>query len=730
MAKIQVSSFQGIAPRLDARLLGEQQGQIGENLRLTSLALQSWREPVSVDIPARSGMLETIYRYEGTGSPIWLTWNTDVDVVKAPLSNDTTKRLYWTGDGKPKAGDNADNTVTGIAATGGSGIYPENSITLGAPAPTTAPTVAIGGAGAGTTPIGVIYVYTFVSFWGEESSPSPASAIINVDLNDGDVDLSAMETTWPAEYNTLDKIRIYRSNSGVNSTAYQFVAEITPAATYTDNTAPTGLGEVIVSTDFDLPPDDMFGLLDAGNGILVGFTEFEILFCEPFQPHAWPVKYRLAVVDKIVGGGIFGNTIVVCTDDQPVLVVGNHPSTMTMTIHPDHQACVAKQGIVQMKGAVVYPSPNGLYMLGYGGGRLLTEPLYDRETWQERNPAQLRATHWDTRYIGFTDSAGLVVETANNVVSASDFNIDVDSIYADAQNDDLYICQSTPVNTPRAAQTFTITEATSGFYTGYSDGTGAPPVIGSISPGTIFSGDAIRTASFFTLGPSFSLFIEGNHPQSLINTLEIVGHETVTQADIAGFQYNATDDQTEWSWIVSSVHWDGAGTSDIIINYEDEVGSTNEISEFNVGGKRISYRWRSKKFSLGSQVTLTAGKILAQYGELYTQAEVDALAVEAAAVAASNSTLLSRPRGALNEHAINSLEVNGSLLEYLPEVPTVQNVVLKLYADGVLIGTATANSDEPFRLPSGERNRQYEIEIETFTDVNQITLASSVSDLL
>ena len=598
MAKIQVSTFQGIAPRLDPRLLGESQGQIGENLRLTSLALQSWREPVSVDLPARTGLLETIYRYEGTGSPIWLTWNTDVDVVKAPISNDTTKRLYWTGDGKPKAGDNADNTVTGIDATGGTGIYPENSITLGAPAPTTAPTVAIGAAGAGTDPVSVIYVYTFVSFWGEESAPSPASNIIACDHTDGEVDLSGLEITWPAEYNTLDKIRIYRSNSGVNSTAYQFVAEINPAATYTDNTPSTGLGEIIVSSDYDLPPSDMFGLMDAGNGILVGFTEFEVCFCEPFQPHAWPVKYRLAVVDKIVGGGLFGNTIVVCTDDQPVLIVGNHPSTMTMTIHPDHQACVSKQGIVEMKGAVVYPSPNGLYQIGYGGGRLLTEPLYDRETWQQRNPEQLRATHWDTRYIGFTDSAGLVVETANNVISAADFNIDVDAIYADPQNDDLYICQTN--DTP-----------------------------------------------------------------------------------------------------------------------------ANEIFEFNVGGKRITYRWRSKKFSLGSQATLTAGKILAQYGELYTQDEVDALAVEAAAIAAANAAFLTRPKGALNEHAINVFDVNGSLIDVLPQVPVVQNVVLKLYADGELIGTATANSDEPFRLPSGERHRQYEIEIETFTDVN---IAAPIAD--
>lgn len=605
MAKLQVSEFQGIAPRIDARLLQDSQGQIGENLKLTSKALQSWREQVLVNLPVRTGLLKSIYRYEGTGTPLWLTWNTDVDVVKAPISNDTTDRLYWTGDGKPKAGDNADNTVTGIAATGGSNIYPENSITLGYPAPTAAPTVAIGGAGAGTDPVDKLYVYTFVSFWGEESAPSPASAIINVDLTDGEVDLSAMEITVPAEYNTLTTIRVYRSNSGVNQAAFQFVAEFAPTATYTDSIPDTSLGEIIPTTDYDLPPTDMFGLLDFGNGILVGFTEYDICFSEPYQPHAWPIKYRLAIVSTIVGGGVFGNTVVVCTDDQPVLVIGNHPSTMTMTIHPDHQACIAPEGIVTLKNSVVYPSPNGLYEIGYNGGKLLTETLYDRETWQQRLPEQLRSTNWDTRYIGFTDSAGLVIETANGIVAASDFNIDVDAIYNDAQNDNLYISQTLP-------------------------------------------------------------------------------------------------------------------------------NSANAIYEFNIGGSRLPYIWKSKKFSIGSQATLTAGKILAQYGVLYTQDEVDALAVEAAAIEALNSALLAggRLNGELNGHAINVFEVNGSLLQNLPEVPTVQNVVLKLFADGVLVGTAAANSDQPFRLPAGYRARQFEIQIETFTDVNQITLASSVQDLL
>jgi len=609
MARIQVRQFQGIAPRLDARMLSESQGQIGENLRLTSLSLQSWRESILVNTPALvTPSLSTIYLYQGTGADRWLTWSTDVDIVKAPISNDTTSRIYFTGGTafKPQMSDNANDTVTGVDGPGGTGIYPENSVSLGIPAPTTAPTVAVGIAGA--TPIAHIYVYTFVSQFGEESALSPASALINIDTTDAafQCNLSAMQTSYAAEYNTINKIRIYRSVSGVNAAAYQFVAEITPSATYSDTNIDAVLGEVVSTTDYDLPPTNMFGLLDASNGILVGFTDYEVCFSEPYQPHAWPIKYRLAVVSKIIGGGLFGNTIVVCTDDQPVLIVGNHPSTMTMTIHPDHQACVAKQGIVSMKGRVVYPSPDGLYSIGYGGGQLLTESLYDRETWQERDPSQLRSTNWDTRYIGFTDSKGIVIEMANNTISCSDFNIDVDAIYSDSQNDRLYVSQ--------------------------------------IDPDTL----------------------------------------------------------------------------------------ANVIYEFNSAGIRQPYRWKSKKFSIGSQATITAGKILAQYGELLTASEIAALQVLAAQQAADNVTAIGTGNihGALNAHILNGKEVNGSDLIDLSTPPTAQNIVINLYGDGNLIDTATVIDDRPFRFKSGGRYRQYEIEIQTFTDVNEITIASSVSDLL
>jgi len=601
MPVIKIKNFSGLAPKIDARLLNNAYGQIAENLKLISGSLQSWRNTLLQNLPAKAGILQSIFLYQDTGTDRWLAWTTDVDVVKAPISEDTTHRIYFTGDGVPKASDNANDTVTGVDGPAGNSEYPENSVTLGAPAPTAAPTVAVGT--AGSNPTDHIYVYTFVSQWGEESKPSPSSAIISVDLLDGQANLSAMETTWAAGYNTLDKIRIYRSKSGTTTAKLQFVAEITLSATYNDTIDETALGEILPTEDYDLPPTSLFGIMDVGNGVFVGFTEYEVCFTEPYQPHAWPIKYRLAVVDKIIGGGHFGNSVVVCTDGKPAVITGNHPSSMTMAVSPDHQACLSKRGIVSIKGLVIFPTPAGLYSIGYGGGKLLTESLYDGETWQSRNPEQLKATAWDTRYIGFTDTLGIMVETSDGKISASDMNLVVDAIYLHKPTDLLYVCQT--------------------------------------------------------------------------------------------------------------------------------IDGTSNIVQFNAAGDRIAYKWRSKKFSLGSQATMTAAKILANYGELLSPAEVAALDAAIAAIIASNGTLMTgNVKGAINSRAVNSFAINQSLIVTPPTTPLAQNVVMRVYGDGSLISTSTTLSDKPFRLPAGKSYRQYEIEIEGFTDVNEVTVASSITELV
>ena len=46
-----------------------------------------------------SASVKTIYRFDDIR---WFQWNDEVDVVRAPLINDSTNRTIWTGDDFPR----------------------------------------------------------------------------------------------------------------------------------------------------------------------------------------------------------------------------------------------------------------------------------------------------------------------------------------------------------------------------------------------------------------------------------------------------------------------------------------------------------------------------------------------------------------------------------------------------------------------------------------------------
>ena len=157
------------------------------------------------------------------------------------------------------------------------------------------------------------YVYTFVSAYGEEGPPSPASTVITTDDN-MTINITQMETSTTksnSNFGTGAKKRIYRSNTGSNTTQFQFVGEVAMAtASFVDSSKNSELAEVIPSTTWIAPPDDdaslypdgpMKGLIPVQNGIFAGFTGNRVCFSEPYQPHAWPADYRIGIEEPIVG---------------------------------------------------------------------------------------------------------------------------------------------------------------------------------------------------------------------------------------------------------------------------------------------------------------------------------------------------------------------------------------------------------------------------------------------
>ena len=258
------------------------------------------------------------------------------------------------------------------------------------------------------------YVYTFVSAYGEEGPPSPASTVITTDDNMS-VSITQMETSTTksnVNFGTGAKKRIYRSNTGSNTTQFQFVGEVTMSTTtFTDSSKNSELPEVIPSTTWIAPPDDdtslypdgpMKGLIAVQNGIFAGFTGNRICFSQPYQPHAWPADYRIGIEEPIVGIKTTSNGIIVTTTSTPYLVTGSDPSAMVAIKIETAAKCTSRRSMVDMGEYIVYSSPDGLMAVTGASARNLTEGLITPTQWQDDYyPNSIEGFYWQGRYVGF-----------------------------------------------------------------------------------------------------------------------------------------------------------------------------------------------------------------------------------------------------------------------------------------------------------------------------------------
>lgn len=436
--------FAGILPRISPRLLPDNAAQIAENCWLDRGYPRPLPHPKVNSLgPLYDGDVETIYRFDGTDDidDRWFAWDKDVDVVRAPVVNDTTRRTIWTGDDFPRM------TSTAIMQ-GGTFTSPGIPVSrrLGIPAPANAPTVQIGAftdEDTSGTAESHAWVFTWLSDLDEEGPPSPPSLILDRGFNmDGSIRPATitMPTAVTGPYG-INRKRLYRTatdESGV--TTYRLVATIAiTTATYTDTVLTANLGDGIISTAWDPPPAGLTGLISLPNGVLAGFVGRDVYFSEPFQPHAWPEDYIHVVDADIVGLGNFGTNVVVGTQGKPYLISGPSPETSQMARVEFDQICAAKRSFatVEQQG-IVFASPEGLVLIGPGGGRFLSRTMYDRRDWLALAPDEFRAVYHDGAYVAFSDAKGVALDP--NMEGAVEIALaGVKAVFRDRERDKVYI---------------------------------------------------------------------------------------------------------------------------------------------------------------------------------------------------------------------------------------------------------------------------------------------------
>ena len=441
MTGFKLQTFSGQAPKVYARLLPDDMAQIATNCRLDSGRLEPWKSNSSSSITFATGTIsgstKTIFKHS---SSVWIASNSELDIVRSPIAEDPHERLYITGSTFPQM------TTAQIV---GSGTYyrlgipkPEDitSVTL---SPTTSANVDT------EVPQSRSYIFTYISYYGEEGVNCDAEAAQVVDVHTDQTVTLDFPSNPTGNYN-LHKKRVYRTDAGGT---YRFVADVAISAdTFTDAVAEASLGEEIPTSTFDAPADDvsadhpegpMLGLVSMPNGILAGFSGQTVSFSEAFQPHAFPDEYKLTVKSDIVALAPLNTGLLVLTKEKPAIIQGLDPASMSMMEVDSSLSCVSKRSVVDMGEFVMYASPDGLVMATESGLNLITDQTFTRDQWQEYTPSSIVAFQWEGHYVAFynngTESKGFIFDPRGGKNSFVKLDFHATAGFNDLETDQLYL---------------------------------------------------------------------------------------------------------------------------------------------------------------------------------------------------------------------------------------------------------------------------------------------------
>lgn len=517
MVAVNIKAFRGQIPRMSERLLQPNQASRALNCKITSGRLDPLAG-LGLALTSPRPLIKTMFRYRHIVKEVvtdnWLVFSDDVDVVQSPLANDEKGRFYYASEAHEPRMSTYEDAIFGTA-------FPNAWFGLGVPNPTTAPSVSVTD---GTTPQeSRAYAYTFVTRLGEESGPSPASALVTgnangtwsvtgmqtappnngtitaaaantpttgmvrvtlnttfglaqydtltfadvsgmtalngsfrvqaINGNQVDIILTTSQTytsggTWTrnAPHNTLSmKKRIYRS-AGLDGN-FLFVAEIDASATsYSDTLPATALGENIPTLNTLPPPKNLVGLTALPNGCLVGLSENELCFSDPYMPYSWPMSNRYAFSGRGVAVVPAGNSVIVLTETYPIIFVGSDPEAMSPSTMETYAPCVAKRGVANVGGGALYPSFDGLWLVAPGRVENMTRRLYREEEWAQLNPQSFVASFQDGQYYGYYETEDQLTKhiwvlDINEPDSVVEVDERADSLYRNDYDGKLYLSQ-------------------------------------------------------------------------------------------------------------------------------------------------------------------------------------------------------------------------------------------------------------------------------------------------
>lgn len=260
-------------------------------------------------------------------------------------------------------------------------VYLNQPLALGVPSPGVQPSVSVAG-GSGTAE-SRSYIYTWVTEYGEEGAPSPPSTVASGYPNGTWTVTVTRPSNFEAAQRKLKYVNIYRTVTGSSGTAtYFFVAQIAVGTTtYADSVVNVSSNNQLESLFWTPPPSDLKGFINLPNGMVAGFRNNEVWFCEPYRLHAWPAGYSVSVDYPIIGLGVIGQTLIACTAVSPYAISGVNPAAMAQSRIAVTEPCMSRGSIISTPQGVAYAAPEGLVLVTPGGATNLTREMITKDKW-------------------------------------------------------------------------------------------------------------------------------------------------------------------------------------------------------------------------------------------------------------------------------------------------------------------------------------------------------------
>ena len=456
-----VKTFGGMLPRIGPRLLQDANAQTAIGTKLRSGVAEPFNAPAIVKTVAEPTTdYKSLYLYEHGDEDVFMFFEDDVDIVKGPVANDANNRTYITGLDVPRVFD------TTLVATDDAVIDSTNSYKLAIQQPSTVGTLTKAGTGSGD-PTSRSYVYTYMREWsdgkldeGQTKGPALDGSNDYIDVLDGEVvTLSDITPDADATNTGVDRIAIYRVATGTSDAQFQLVTDFDVEAaklgsvadvtwngstfSFEDNVAEADLGELFKATTWAAPQDDLKGLISLRNGSLAGFVDNIVYISEAYQLNAWPYAYTVTVDQDIVGLGAFGNTLVVLTNEFPIMIDAQDPSMLIPVPVQSTAPCVSKRGIVNYENAVFFPTTDGVMQISGSGITNITQTIIHKEAWQEYNPSSFEAAVQNGRYFAFyekedTETGFFIIDLEEQLAAMSTEVFNSAAFFVDSREDTLY----------------------------------------------------------------------------------------------------------------------------------------------------------------------------------------------------------------------------------------------------------------------------------------------------